>query len=120
MNRKIALIISLFLALSMMTACADTSEVFSLAKPEDNFISVACRDDEGNPVEGAMLVFCDDSTCINGYSDSEGIAKVDAVKGKVEVHVAKTPSGYELVTTDTVTVTAADKDIVFLFRKIDQ
>ena len=54
----------------------------------------AC-DPDGNPVEGAVIQFCDDTTCAFKPTDANGLAEFSVDAEKVyEVHVLKVPEGF--------------------------
>ena len=56
---------------------------------------VIVLDRDGNPVEGAVIQFCDDATCSFQVTDAEGVAAFPVGQGKVfEVHVLRAPEGY--------------------------
>lgn len=62
---------------------------------------IIVHDQNGNPVKGAVIQICDESTCTLQKTDANGIAAVKAEKQTVyEVHVLKAPEGYR--STDTV------------------
>ena len=47
------------------------------------------------PVEGAMIQFCDDTTCSVQLTDKEGVAAFETADQKVyDIHVLKAPEGY--------------------------
>ena len=52
-------------------------------------------DEEGNPVEGAMIQFCSGDTCNMAATDSDGIAIFDKPEDVYEVHVLKAPAGFQ-------------------------
>ena len=58
---------------------------------------VIVTDDEGQPVKGATVQFCDDTSCRMGKTDDQGIAAFpDAAQGYAyTVHILKVPEGYE-------------------------
>lgn len=52
-------------------------------------------DPDGNPVEGAFIQFCDDTTCAFKPTDANGLAEFSVDAEKVyEVHVLKVPEGF--------------------------
>ena len=56
---------------------------------------VIVSDPDGNPVEGAMIQFCDDVTCAFQPTDAQGMARFSVEAQKVyEVHVLVAPEGY--------------------------
>ena len=56
---------------------------------------VCVRDAGGNPVEGAYIQLCDDSTCALQTTDASGIATFSVEAEKVyEVHVLRIPEGF--------------------------
>lgn len=53
-------------------------------------------DQEGNPVEGAVIQFCDDTTCTFQTTDSEGVVVFENMEQKIwDIHVLMAPEGYE-------------------------
>ena len=52
-------------------------------------------DTEGNPVEGAMVQMCDDSTCKVEKTGEDGIAVFKVSEVEYTVHVLKAPKGYK-------------------------
>lgn len=65
------------------------------AEGESREYRVIVSDRDGNPVEGAMIQLCDDTTCAFQPTDAEGVAAfaVEAQKA-YEVHVLVAPEGY--------------------------
>ena len=59
---------------------------------------VYVTDTEGNPVKGAMVQMCDDSTCRVGNTDEDGLAIFKVKEEEYTVHVPKVPKGYKKVT----------------------
>lgn len=51
-------------------------------------------DKDNNPVEGAMVQFCTDTTCKMLTTDENGIATFEEPAGVYSVHILKAPSGY--------------------------
>ena len=52
-------------------------------------------DPDGNPVEGAFVQFCDDTTCAFRPTDANGLAEFSVDAEKVyEVHVLQVPEGF--------------------------
>ena len=57
---------------------------------------VIVSDSDGDLVEGAMVQFCSDVSCLMGTTDENGVAEFDAEEGQTyTVHVLKVPEGYE-------------------------
>ena len=74
------------------------------AEPEENLSVTAndvkqyriyVTDTEGNPVEGAMVQMCDDSTCRVGNTDKDGLAVFEIKEDEYTVHIPKVPKGYK-------------------------
>jgi len=62
----------------------------------DNKYSVHVFDADGNPVEGAVIQFCDDVTCSFQPTDEGGVASFPVSEQKVyEVHLLTVPEGYK-------------------------
>ena len=56
---------------------------------------VIVRDQEGNPVQGAVIQFCDDTLCDFKETDADGVAAFDGREQKEWlVHVLTAPEGY--------------------------
>lgn len=61
----------------------------------DNKYRVFVYDADGNPVEGAVVQFCDEATCSFQTTDADGLATFPVAEQKVyEVHMLKVPEGY--------------------------
>lgn len=61
----------------------------------DNKYCVYVYDTDGNPVEGAVIQFCDDTTCAFQPTDANGLAEFRVDEEKVyEVHVIQAPEGF--------------------------
>ena len=52
-------------------------------------------DTEGNPVEGAMVQMCDDSTCKVEKTGEDGIAVFKVSEEEYTAHILKAPKGYK-------------------------
>lgn len=62
----------------------------------DNKYCVYVYDQDGNPVEGAFIQFCDDVTCSFQPTNADGLAEFPVSEEKVyEVHVLSVPEGYK-------------------------
>lgn len=56
---------------------------------------VVVYDTEGNPIEGVVVQFCDDTTCSFEMTDAEGVATFNDREQKVwTVHLPVAPEGY--------------------------
>ena len=76
------------------------TEVTGSAPDSSNANGLQCYrvlvyDKDGNPVQGATIQFCSDSTCTLGKTDADGIARFDMDEGmEYSVHVLKVPAEY--------------------------
>ncbi len=52
-------------------------------------------DTDGKGVSGAMIQFCDDTTCRVDMTDDTGLAVFKVDKGDYKIHVLKQPEGYK-------------------------
>ena len=77
-------------------ASAETSAP-AVAANSEGIYRVIVLDNDGAPVQGAMVQFCDDSTCMLGLTDNTGTAAFpDAQAGHpYTTHILKAPAGYE-------------------------
>ena len=55
---------------------------------------VICVDESGNPVVGAAVQFCSDTSCMMGKTDESGVAVFDVDPGHYTIHLLKPPAGY--------------------------
>ena len=86
---------SIFEKLLAGEAIVDSSETGS-TKNESGEYRVVVYDTAGNPVKGAIVQLCDESTCSFQKTNAEGIAIFQVEAPKVyDVHVAKVPKGYQ-------------------------
>ena len=76
-----------------------------------------CMDQDGQPVPGAMLQICNDSTCEVVTTDDNGIYTFAADSYAWEIHVLKAPAGYTADSTDVVIAPTTGGEIVFTFTK---
>ena len=67
------------------------------AKNDEGVYRVIVTDSSGSPVKGVAVKFCDDSVCMMGKTDENGVASFpEAEEGQsYSVHVLKVPEGYE-------------------------
>ena len=56
--------------------------------------SISVADEEGNPIPGVKVQFCDDATCTLGDTDEKGAAVFTAKEGTYTVHVLNAPEGF--------------------------
>ena len=119
MNAKRVKIFSILMAvlLIMLSICGCGSDI---AQKSSGGYTANCVDEAGNPVEGAGIQFCDESSCSIVNSDASGKAVYEGTSASYEVHAIKAPKGYEVVTTDTITVTSPSDELSFVFKKSAQ
>ena len=79
------------------TPAAGSSAPSPVAANDAGVYRVIVTDSNGDPVKGATIQFCDDTACLMGKTDSDGIASFpDAAEcHPYTVHVLKVPEGYE-------------------------
>lgn len=77
---------------------AEPGETPSITANDVKQYRVYVTDTEGDPVKGAMVQMCDDSTCRVGNTDEDGLAVFEVKEEKYTVHVLKVPKGYKKVT----------------------
>ena len=74
-------------------------------------------DESGKPVEGAMVQFCSDSSCLLGKTDAQGLAAFQEPEANYTVHILKAPAGYEKNSTEyTLPSTYSDLTIVLKLK----
>lgn len=76
-----------------------------------------CVDQDGQPVPGAMLQICNDSTCEVVTTDENGSYAFSAGSYAWEIHVLRAPAGYTADTTDVVIAPAEGGELVFTFTR---
>ena len=79
------------------TEAPEEASAAAAVENSEGVYRVIVLDDEGAAVEGAMVLFCDDSVCMAGQTDGAGTAAFpDAQAGHpYTVHLLKVPEGYE-------------------------
>ena len=79
------------------TEAPEEASAAAAVENSEGVYRVIVLDDEGAAVEGAMVLFCDDSVCMAGQTDGTGTAAFpDAQAGHpYTVHLLKVPEGYE-------------------------
>ena len=102
---------------------ADTADAEAGTGATENDVGayrVIVSERNGDPVEGAVIQFCDDTTCAFLPTDAQGIATFGAEEQKVyEVHVLQAPEGY--AGTDGIYHTlAAFSDVCIVLEKAEQ
>lgn len=85
--------------------------------PGSSTYVLKCVDQDGQPVPGAMLQICNDSTCEVVTTDDNGIYTFAADSYAWEIHVLKAPAGYTADSTDIVIAPTTGGEIVFTFTK---
>lgn len=76
-------------------AKAGVMEVSGKAAPaKSGGYQVICVDEDGRPVQGAMIQFCSDEMCRMGKTDKDGIAVFDGAPGHYVVHLLRAPAGF--------------------------
>ena len=75
---------------------AEPAGAFTVTANDQESYRILVTDESGNPVEGALIQFCDDTTCNIGTTDAAGIALFEMPEGTAyEVHVLQVPEMYE-------------------------
>ncbi len=78
--------------LSMETETEEETELSSMETEADYRISVI--DQDGNPVSGAIVNICTDTTCTTGKSDEKGLILFTGEKQSYHLQLLKAPDGY--------------------------
>lgn len=79
------------------TEAPEEASAAAAVENSEGVYRVIVLDDEGAPVEGAMVLFCDDSVCMAGQTDGTGTAAFPEAQAghPYTVHLLKAPEGYE-------------------------
>lgn len=73
----------------------EADEAAAAVKNDIGLYRVFVCDRDGNPVEGAVIQFCDDVACSFQPTDADGIAAFEVEEEKVyDVHVLTAPEGF--------------------------
>ncbi len=72
-------------------------------------------DESGKPVEGAMVQFCSDSSCLLGKTDAQGLASFREPEGNYTVHILKAPAEFEKNSTE-YTLPGAYSDLSIVLK----
>ncbi len=94
---------------SETTTTIDTTETTSHTETEptdntksvknnENMYRIYVKDQDAAPVEGAMVQFCTDTTCLVEQTDKDGMASFTETPGIYDIHILSVPDGYDEVT----------------------
>ena len=99
---------------------ADEKTDTGVAEKESGAYRAIVSDENGAPVEGAVIQFCDEATCSFQLTDAKGIATFSVGEQKIyDVHVLMVPEGY--VGTDDIYHTLETfSDVSIVLEKADQ
>lgn len=87
---------ALSLLAQMQGTEAAAEELTEAAANDLSVYRVVVTDENGDPVEGAAIQFCDDSSCSFGKTDAQGTAEFNMPEGTAyEIHILQAPEGYE-------------------------
>lgn len=83
-------------------------------------VRILCVDENGNPVDGAIVQICSGDMCQTRKSNSEGIAEFTGDQGIYTVEGLRAPAGYKLESRDEITVSrSGDVEIGFIRDESD-
>ncbi len=57
---------------------------------------VLVKEEDGTPVEGALVQFCTDNQCMSADTDGSGLTAFSAEPGVYEIHLLKVPELFSL------------------------
>ncbi len=75
------------------SAETESAETESTQPAYDGYV-FCVTDQNGDPVEGVMLLVCDDSSCTPFESDADGMVKFDKPEANFKTHILSAPDGY--------------------------
>ena len=75
---------------------AQVDKAPSVAENGEGTYRVIVTDEDGQTVEGVMVQFCSDTTCMLAETDADGIASYDVEEGEYTVHIIEVPDDYEM------------------------
>lgn len=124
MNKKIVSIC--IVGILMLTGCSADLGNNAMGMPEATessgtvsdgmVIHVACEDEEGNPVKGAVVQICSGTLCQTIESDVDGRVEYSGKEGIYTVEGLKAPAGYEIATKDIFTISSTGENVKLVFR----
>ena len=96
--RNICVFFALVMTLTCLTCCASkTSSQSETEDPSNCIYTVVITDlENGEGIEGVIVNFCTDSTCVPVTTDEEGTAVFTGEPYKYHVQIIKCPEGYEM------------------------
>lgn len=96
--RNICVFFALVITLTCLTCCASkTSSQSETEDPSKCIYTVVITDlENGEGIEGVIVNFCTDSTCVPVTTDEEGTAVFTGEPYKYHVQIIKCPEGYEM------------------------
>lgn len=75
------------------STAAESTETESAQPAYDGYV-FCVTDQNGDPVEGVMLLVCDDSSCTPFETDADGMIKFDKPEANFKTHILSAPDGY--------------------------
>ena len=96
--RNICVFFALVMTLTCLTCCASKKSSQSETEdPSKCIYTVVITDlENGEGIEGVIVNFCIDSTCVPVTTDEEGTAVFTGEPYKYHVQIIKCPEGYEM------------------------
>ena len=70
--------------------------------PAGTVYKVIVKDEQGNPIAGAMVQLCEGSTCQPKSTDANGVAEYATKEADYEVKFMRLPTGYTYSTSEEV------------------
>ena len=72
------------------------TEPRTVETPQEDFAYIiGVSDENGSPLSGVVIIFCDDETCEMLTTDECGVIRAERAAKKYEVHIMSVPEGYE-------------------------
>ena len=81
---------------------------------------VFVMDEEENPIEEAVVQFCDDTTCRLGETDEDGCAEFEMLEVKqYEVHIVEAPDGFSYDEEEVFLTEETASDLTIVLKKAE-
>ena len=86
--------------------------------PAGTVYKVVVKDEQGNPIAGAMVQLCEGSTCQPKATDANGVAEYATKEADYEVKFMRMPTGYTYSTSEEVfTFAEGSYELTIVLRK---
>lgn len=117
--KKISMLLALLLLLCCLTGCSGAGKSADQTDAEELCTyTVSCQGQNGERVEGVMIIFCTDSMCTPVTSDTRGEAVFTGPAEAYHVQIVTVPEGWESAGEEEWTTEPCSQSFRISFREV--